>query len=169
MLAIKAVFWRFASRRIAPNNLISKILSTEDGINEHAQIAIGGVVAVEEDASRFFEQFVAKQQAGGHKQQVGFHAVGMLVADDLAEAEQVFVFVCDESQFPFGELADFPVVFVVLDSVTVRVGKETELLGFHFVVFAHLLFIEWRVGNDGVGNFGVEAEHHFPVVTAVKG
>ena len=49
---------------IPPNNLIPKILSAEDGVHQHSEIAVGGMVAVKEHASGFFEQ-VRGKGAGG--------------------------------------------------------------------------------------------------------
>ena len=66
MLAVEAVFWRFAARRITPNNFIAEVFLAKDGVHQHSEVSVGGMVAVEEHASRFFEQFVAKQQAGRH-------------------------------------------------------------------------------------------------------
>ena len=138
-------------------------------VHEHAQVAVGRGVAVEEDGAGFFEEFVAQQQAVGHEQQIGFHSGRVRAADNGAEVDQVFVFVADVLELVAFDVFDGPFVRVLLDGVAVFVGGEAELVGFRFTfsdfaVFAHLAGIEGRVGDDGVGDVGVQAEHHFPVI-----
>ena len=41
--------------RVTSNDFIEEVVFAEDGVHEHSEVGVGGVVAVEVDASGFFE------------------------------------------------------------------------------------------------------------------
>ena len=57
-----------------PNNLISEVGFSKHDIHEHAQVGVGGVIAVEVYAPRFFEESMALKHSCGHHDEVVHHA-----------------------------------------------------------------------------------------------
>ena len=59
---------------IPSNNFIAEVFWAEDVVHDHFQVMRGAQIAVQIDASGFFQQSMAKRQPFGHVSQISEHA-----------------------------------------------------------------------------------------------
>ena len=157
-------FCGIACAGVCPNQFVAEVLFAEDGVEHHAEVGVGGWIAVEEEAAGFFEEFVALEQAGGHHYQVGLHAGRMHFAGEGAEMIEVWLLVVQEFVLFGAQVVHRPsVVKARLGPAAFRFGRRAE------VVIVAAVRVEGRIGDDGVGDAAVQSAHDVQVIAEKHG